>query len=45
MEQKLHALAERAEASDPALANALRSAWARPAMTLAYRNAGHQKKD
>ena len=45
MEQKLNALADRAEASDPGLAKALRQAWARPAMTLAYRNAEHQKKD
>lgn len=45
MEQKLNALAERAEASDPALAKAIRNAWARPAMSLAFRNAEHQKKD
>jgi hypothetical protein len=45
MEQKLTALAERLETSDPALAKALRTAWARPAMSLAYRNADHQKKD
>lgn len=42
IEQKLDALAE---ASDPALAKALRTAWERPAMSLAYRNAEHQKKD
>jgi hypothetical protein len=45
MEQKLTALAERLETNDPALAKALRTAWARPAMSLAYRNADHQKKD
>ena len=45
MEQKLTALAERAEASDPELAKALRNAWARPAMSLAYRNADHQKRE
>jgi hypothetical protein len=45
MEQKLNALADRAEASDPDLARALRNAWARPAMSLAYRNAEHQKRD
>jgi hypothetical protein len=45
MEQKLNALAERAETSDPALARALRNAWARPAMSLAYRNAEHQKSE
>ena len=44
MEQKLNALAERAEASDPELAKALRNAWARPATSLAYRNAEHQKR-
>jgi hypothetical protein len=45
MEQKLEALATRVEAADPELAKALRTAWARPAMSLAYRNASHQKND
>jgi hypothetical protein len=45
MEQKLNALADRLEASDPDLAKALRNAWARPAMSLAYRNAEHQKDE
>jgi hypothetical protein len=45
MEQKLTTLVERIEASDPELAKALRTAWARPAMSLAYRNAEHQKGD
>ncbi len=43
MEQKLTALAAEIEGSDPDLAEALRTAWARPAMSLAYRNAAHQK--
>lgn len=43
IEQKLTALADRLDATDPALAKALRNAWARPAMSLAYRNAAHQK--
>ena len=45
MEQKLAALADRLDGSDPALAKSLRNAWARPAMSLAYRNAEHRKKD
>jgi hypothetical protein len=45
MEQKLTALADRLEASDPDLAKALRNAWARPAMSLAFRNAAHKKDD
>ena len=45
MEQKLAALAERVESSDPDLAKALRTAWARPAMSLAFRNAAHQKEE
>jgi hypothetical protein len=43
MEQKLVTLAEHLETTDPELAKALRTAWARPAMSLAYRNAEHQK--
>lgn len=43
MEQKLNALAAEVERSDPDLATALRSAWARPAMSLAFRNAAHRK--
>ena len=43
MEQKLNALAAEIEAADPDLAKALRNAWARPAASLAFRNAGHQK--
>ncbi len=43
MEQKLTALAAEIEGSDPDLAKAVRNAWARPAMSLAYRNAAHQK--
>lgn len=44
MEQKLNALAAAVEGSDPDFAKALRNAWARPAMSLAYRNAAHQKE-
>jgi hypothetical protein len=43
MEQKLTALADRIETADPELAKALRTAWARPAMSLAFRNAAHRK--
>jgi hypothetical protein len=43
MEQKLNALAAEIEGSDPELAKALRTAWARPAMSLAFRNAAHRK--
>lgn len=45
MELKLTALADRVEAADPELAKALRNAWARPAMSLAFRNAAHRKED
>jgi hypothetical protein len=44
MEQKLTALADRLETSDPELAKALRAAWKMPARSLAFRNAEHQKK-
>jgi hypothetical protein len=44
MEQKLTALADRLEGSDPELAKALRAAWNMPARSLAFRNADHQKK-
>jgi hypothetical protein len=44
IEQKLNALADRLDVSDPELAKALRNAWARPAMSLAFRNADHQKR-
>jgi len=44
IEQKLIALADAFTTSDPDLAKALKSAWARPAMSLAFRNAEHQKK-
>jgi hypothetical protein len=45
MEQKLLALADRVEPSDSDLAKALRNAWTRPAMSLAFRNAAHQKDE
>jgi hypothetical protein len=44
IEQKLKALADLVEGTDPALARALRTAWDRPAMSLAYRNADHRKR-
>lgn len=43
IDQKLHALADRLEPSQPALAAALRTAWKLPARSLAFRNADHQK--
>jgi hypothetical protein len=45
MEQKLTTLADRVSATDPELAAALRKAWTRPAMSLAFRNAAHQKDE
>jgi hypothetical protein len=45
IEQKLTALADRFEESNPDLAKSLRNAWVRPAMSLAFRNAEHQKRD
>lgn len=45
IEQKLSALAEKVSADDPELAKALRTAWQLPARSLAFRNAGHQKKE
>jgi hypothetical protein len=45
IEQKVTALADRVEGSDPNLAKSLRNAWARPAMSLAFRNAEHQKSE
>jgi hypothetical protein len=45
MEQKLLALADCIASSDPNLAKALRNAWSRPAMSLAFRNAAHQKDE
>jgi hypothetical protein len=45
IEQKLSALADRLEATDPATAKSLRTAWQLPARSLAFRNAAHQKKE
>ena len=45
MEQKVRALADRIESSDVELAKAIRNAWARPAISLAFRNAAHQKDE
>jgi hypothetical protein len=42
IDSKLSALAERISQEDPALAKALRTAWAFPARSLSFRNAGHQ---
>lgn len=44
IDQKLSALADAMEASDPVRAAALRTAWAKPARSLAFRNAAHQKE-
>jgi hypothetical protein len=44
IEAKLTALASAIESSDAALAKQLRGAWERPAMSLAFRNADHQKR-
>jgi hypothetical protein len=44
IEQKLTTLADALEASDPARATALRTAWTKPARSLAFRNAAHQKE-
>lgn len=44
IEQKLTTLAERLAETDPELAKNLRRAWERPAMSLAFRNADHQKR-
>lgn len=42
MSQKLEALAAELDASEPATAQALRTAWNRPIRTLAFRNAAHR---
>ena len=43
IEQKFNVLVERLAADDPELAKALRKAWQLPAVSLAFRNADHQK--
>lgn len=43
VEMKLSQLADLISADDPALAKQLRTAWVRPATSLAFRNADHQK--
>ena len=45
MSQKLEALASEFDASDPATAQTIRTAWNRPVRSLAFRNAAHQKDD
>ena len=42
--QKVEALAEAVTADDPAAAAAIRTAWEKPARSLAFRNAAHQKE-
>lgn len=42
MSQKLEALAASVSESDPAAAEAIRSAWNRPVRSLAFRNAAHR---
>jgi hypothetical protein len=44
IEQKVSALSEALEASDPDIAKKLREAWKLPARSLAFRNAEHQKE-
>jgi len=44
IEQKVSALAGQVSQTDPDLAKSLRAAWQLPARSLAFRNAGHQKK-
>ena len=41
--QKVELLAEAVAADDPAAAAVIRSAWEKPARSLAFRNAAHQK--
>ena len=41
--QKVESLAEAVAADDPAGAAAIRTAWEKPARSLAFRNAAHQK--
>lgn len=45
VEAKVTQLASHVESSQPELAKALRTAWERPAMSLAFRNAAHQKRE
>jgi hypothetical protein len=42
MTQKIEALAAELEPSEPATAQAIRTAWTRPVRSLAFRNAAHQ---
>ena len=42
--QKVEVLAEAVSADDPATAAAIRTAWEKPARSLAFRNAAHQKE-
>jgi hypothetical protein len=42
--QKVEAVAEAIEPQDAAAAKAIRTAWEKPARSLAFRNAAHQKR-
>ena len=42
MSQKLDALVEALADTEPATADAVRSAWSRPVRSLAFRNAAHR---
>ncbi|NOT27161.1 MAG: hypothetical protein HOP16_13765 [Acidobacteria bacterium] len=44
VDQKFSALAELISRTDPEVAKSLRTAWALPARSLAFRNAEHRKK-
>ena len=41
--QKVEAVADAVAPDDPAAAAAIRTAWEKPARSLAFRNAAHQK--
>jgi hypothetical protein len=43
IEQKILALADHLEGTNPALAKEIRTAWSLPARSLAFRNAEHKK--
>jgi hypothetical protein len=44
IDQKVSTLADALMASNPTRAAALRTAWEKPARSLAFRNAAHQKQ-
>ena len=45
IDRKFSSLAALISRTDPDYAKALRTAWQRPARSLAFRNADHQKKE